>query len=173
MGAHPGVLKLAAWSHALWHSGRYRGVVASSGPGYWEHGILCGALLMSVPEAAVSSDGAQAASAAAAWAAVADCLTAGTKVEASTWRLAVRLAGFAMDRHSRLRTALCRAVRGHGSTKLCPPKGAMPSTDDEDEFAFADRAAETVLRRFLEGAADFADGDVPEVFEEKAEASAA
>eukprot|EP00929_Paragymnodinium_shiwhaense_P096609 TRINITY_DN58248_c0_g1_i1.p1 TRINITY_DN58248_c0_g1~~TRINITY_DN58248_c0_g1_i1.p1 ORF type:complete len:740 (-),score=220.17 TRINITY_DN58248_c0_g1_i1:47-2158(-) len=153
--AHPGVQKLAAWSHALWHVGRSEGSVASSGAAYWEHGVLCGALLVSVPESAVAgcADAARGASAAGTWAAVADCLFSGKKVEPSTWRLAVRLAGFSLDRHSGLVRCLSKAARKNGS-KLSAPPGAIPSDDDDDEWAFADRAADGVLRRFLESEAE-------------------
>ncbi|CAE8714457.1 unnamed protein product, partial [Polarella glacialis] len=88
----------------------------------------------------------------APWTALADCLFGGASSEASTWRLAMRLAGFTLDRHSSLAEALASASGARGWAALSPPAGAVPDDDDDDEFALADRAAKQVVEEFLRAA---------------------
>eukprot|EP00927_Polykrikos_kofoidii_P006722 TRINITY_DN12716_c0_g1_i2.p1 TRINITY_DN12716_c0_g1~~TRINITY_DN12716_c0_g1_i2.p1 ORF type:complete len:820 (-),score=153.78 TRINITY_DN12716_c0_g1_i2:60-2519(-) len=222
--ANPGAQKLMRWSCALWHAGasfrarRHRvdgQTKTQDNELLWELGTLCGALLVSVPEASAAAtvstvahgrcDATHALTVAlcGTWDAVARCLFAGPHVDAALWRLTLRLAGFALDRHSGLADALaCESratavkrrqqracVHAHrsgvtaaahvatscidgasgGSTSdeitdflVVPPPGALPcSDDDEDEWAFADRAVASAMRVFLE--AEAALGDVEEV----------
>uniref|UniRef100_A0A7S4Q5U3 Uncharacterized protein n=1 Tax=Alexandrium monilatum TaxID=311494 RepID=A0A7S4Q5U3_9DINO len=147
---HPGVLRLCDWSCALWAAG----AGCTAGPQRWELGTLCGALLVSVPEAAVFGRGGVASAAAGTWAAVVECLFhKGSAVEATTWRLAMRLAGFALDRHRSLAEALARGAAAGPSAKLRPPEGALPGADDEeDEWAPADQAATRAVEEYLAAA---------------------
>jgi len=87
---------------------------------------------------------------------------AGATVEAATWRLTLRLAGFTLDRHRGLAAAFTRAALFAGTGQassfaavLTPPSGALPADgrieadDDDDEWAFADLAAQRLVEAHL------------------------
>jgi len=164
---NPGVQRLRDWSCALWFAG-HAGHYSQSGPRRWELALLCGALLVSVPEAAVVAHAQAASAAEAVWTAVAECLlgsgsAAGAVVEAATWRLTLRLAGFTLDRHCGLAGALTRAASMAAArqtlnlaTMLTPPSGALPvrgrseeEDEGEDEWALADLAAQRLVEAHL------------------------
>merc|ERR1719468_1046599 len=117
-----------------------------------ELGLLCAALLISVPADTVHSIVPAADAAAGAWSAVARCVLDGVNVEASKWRLAMRLAGFALDRHLELPQAFAHLAIEEGLFCLQPPEGAMPGSDDDDddEWAPADNVALRIVQDFLE-----------------------
>jgi len=159
---HPGVVRLCTWSLALWNADAPGPDAQAS---RWELGVLCGALLVSVPPATLALVPGAAAAGCATWEAVADALFAGKAVDASTWRLALRLAGFALDRHRELAAALAAraalaaaAASGSGSRagaapKLQPPPGGEPAGDDDedDEWAVVDASSRRVVEDFLQG----------------------
>lgn len=142
---HDGVRRLCMWSYALWQAG----VSSTAGPARCELGSLCGALLVSVPAEAVQAFPAVVQSAAGAWAAVAEALLGELAIEAATWRLSVRLAGFALDRHCGLAEALARLAVQRPSAHLTPPLGLAPGVDEDDEWAPADEAAMRAVSDYL------------------------
>lgn len=156
-----GVRRLAGWSCALWQRGlaACRALGGTEGQrALWELGVLCGGLLVCVPEATVQLRGeADILCVRGIWHAVVDCLFADRPVQADApvWRLAMRLAGFALDRHGRLAAALAARARGVAG---CPagaphaPPGAEPDmTNDDDVWAGGDSAAAVLVRRFVAG----------------------
>lgn len=143
---HRGVRSLCSWSSMLWRAGQTH----AHGQLRFELGLLCGALLTSVPSDSVCHSPIAAASASAIWACVAECLLSGSKVEASTWRLTLRLVGFVLDRHAGITDAIARLATQGGATHLRPPIGAMPSSDDDDdEWAIVDNMAIRVVKDYL------------------------
>eukprot|EP00928_Gymnodinium_smaydae_P030511 TRINITY_DN22671_c0_g1_i1.p1 TRINITY_DN22671_c0_g1~~TRINITY_DN22671_c0_g1_i1.p1 ORF type:complete len:727 (+),score=143.00 TRINITY_DN22671_c0_g1_i1:29-2182(+) len=151
--SHHGVLKLCEWSRAFWHAGSQS--CAGDDAALWELGVLCAALVVSVPEESIALTSA-AAACAGAWNAVTRCLFAGPDVDAATWRLAMRVAGFSLDRHGGLRFALAREAarrRQRDGAEACvlrAPPGAVPRNAEEDEWAPADRAATAAVQAFLQ-----------------------
>eukprot|EP00933_Yihiella_yeosuensis_P003527 TRINITY_DN10644_c4_g4_i1.p1 TRINITY_DN10644_c4_g4~~TRINITY_DN10644_c4_g4_i1.p1 ORF type:complete len:579 (+),score=114.22 TRINITY_DN10644_c4_g4_i1:51-1739(+) len=141
-----GVRRLCGWSFCLWSAGA-PSLSRRGGAPLWDLSILCGSLLASVPAETVyvwqCSDGHE------MWTALAECLFAGSSVDALTWRLAMRLAGFLLDRHGGLAEALAQVASSRAWPSLSPPEGAAPSHDEEDEFALADRAAMQGVQNFL------------------------
>merc|ERR1712232_1454617 len=143
---HPGVLKLCAWSATLWDAGsKCRLRAAASG----ELAVLCGALLISVPAATVArSDAWMIDAVAQLWEAVAKYLFDDShELDPATRRLAVRLAGFALDRHATIANALlaCAAASSQGVVHF----DRVAAGDEDDEWAFVDSAAAGVVQRFL------------------------
>lgn len=139
----PGVLRLASWSRRLWQEGQLL-----RGPSLWTLGVLCGALLTSVPQATLTLDPELAAAADWSFRAVVQCLVAGPEAKAFQWRLAMRTAGFVLDRHQGLRQALALAAAALDGA-LQPPDGALPGSDTEDEWAPADRAAHIAVKDYM------------------------
>lgn len=151
---HEGVQRLVSWSCNLWRVGSEG--IAKQEPRLWELGILCGALLTSVPEDAIRHPAARAA-ANCSWDAVVACLLAGPSAEAPTWRLALRLGGFVLDRHSAFAAAWARAAQaklaaGAAPRKLllCPTGGWPDPEDTEDEWASVDCAAAKILQQHID-----------------------
>ncbi|CAK0882090.1 unnamed protein product [Prorocentrum cordatum] len=144
-----GVQMLCDWSCVLWAAGA--AAFAPEGHRRWELGVVCGALLVSVPEAAVVVRPEVVDASAGAWAATASCLFAGSQAEASTWRLAMRLAGFALDRHAGLAAALAMASAAQPRPWAAPvpPPGAAPGRGVDDEWAVADTSAAVAVSDFL------------------------
>jgi len=118
---HEGVGYLCSWSRYLWD------LQARMSPNLelaerFALATLCGSLLVSVPEEAVNAQAANGFPE-TLWSTVATCLLSRFKDDAapacgtdkdedaaSTWRLTLRLCGFALDRHSRLRWGLSCCV---------------------------------------------------------------
>merc|ERR1712232_950854 len=143
---HPGVLKLCAWSAMLWDAGsKCRLRTAARG----ELAVLCGALLISVPATTVArSDAWMIDAVAQLWEAVAKYLFDDShELDPATRRLAVRLAGFALDRHATIANALlaCAAASSQGVVHF----DRVAAGDEDDEWAFVDSAAAGVVQRFL------------------------
>lgn len=147
---HAGVRRLASWSCSLWSAGA-PWLSARGGALMAELSILCGCLLTSVPAETLAAcwpkKGPQPDE---IWAALVDSLYVGKDcADASTWRLAMRLAGFVLDRHAGLGEALAQAAAQHQWVAPQPPIGAVPDHDDDDEYALADRAARKLVQDFL------------------------
>lgn len=151
---HEGVQRLCQWSRRLWSSSSR--FTARSGA-FAELALLCGSLLTSVPEEAALTwwprrqlfD---------MWEAVSSGLLDSSAVEAATWRLSIRLAGFCLDRHQALAEAMVSVAQRMHRTDLLPPAGALPSHDDEDEWSLPDRSAHGALQEFLKAFIERAGG---------------
>lgn len=154
--AHPGVMSLTAWSRALWLRGSTSDGCEAARGERWDLATLCGALLTSVPEEAVCAAFVEAP---AVWAAVAAGLLAGppSEEDAATWRLALRLCGFALDRHTALAGALAAEAARIGDparlvafVRHTPRHHAVEDEAEPDEWRFADEGAATEVRNFLQ-----------------------
>jgi len=173
---HEGVRRLCKWSRRLWLTGRQlvgtsngdcngepsvaREQIAVTGQWQlWELTLLCASLLTSVPWETVlalwpENQGDD------MWEVLAECILSDKEVEASTGRLAVRLAGFCLDRHEAWPQALVRVA--HRRSKLGVGKATVSKSierllknlSDDDEWELADRAAFKAVQGFLDASAN-------------------
>mmetsp|Transcript_67470 Transcript_67470/g.161892 ORF Transcript_67470/g.161892 Transcript_67470/m.161892 type:complete len:764 (+) Transcript_67470:55-2346(+) len=171
---HAGVGYLVSWSRYLWS---LKDKVATKLPSErFTLATLCGALLVSVPEEAVHAQAGNGFPE-TLWSTVAEALMSRFKddvrppretekdiEEASTWRLTLRLCGFALDRHSSLRWALsCTAADRSEALDMDPASwhrvlevsagGSHDAPDGEDivvdEWRKVDEEAVARVTKFL------------------------
>lgn len=142
-----GVKHLCGWSNCFWSAGT-KHIKASDSASYWELSILCGSLLISVPKDTVYSLKC-AGIAKKVWEGVATCILEASLVDPVAWRLAVRLAGFALDRHSDVSIALGHVASAKEWADKTFPAVKGPESSDDDEFALADAAALEIVHNFL------------------------
>lgn len=144
---HQGAQRLCQWSQRLWRAGH--GSVINGDPRHlWELTLLSASLLTSVPFETVQKG--WPAGGADMWAALAGCVLSETEVEATTGRLAVRLAGFSLDRHQAWPQALVRVA--HERKRYTVSKSIerlLENLSSDDEWEVADRAAFKALQAFL------------------------
>lgn len=152
---HPGAQRLSRWSRRLWCAGQHsvrakvlHGVHGVQRDHLWELTLLSASLLTSVPCETVQKEWPSAG--ADMWPALANCILSETEVEATTGRLAVRLAGFSLDRHQAWPQALLRVA--HEQKRYAVSKSIerlLEKLSSDDEWEVADRAAFKALQAFL------------------------
>jgi hypothetical protein len=150
---HPGVVRLCAWSAWLWAQGCRAQHFTMMDRSLL--GLVCGSLLTSVPDAALVEFHAEH----DMWRCVAEFVLGPSSVEipaeaAAGVRLALRLCGFALDRHPNLAHALVAAAAAlQRAGKKWLPKALRSSGDDEtDEWKVVDDMAIARVRNFLKAA---------------------
>lgn len=149
---HQGAQRLSRWSRRLWWAGQHS-AIRKNGDGsdyrhLWELTLLSASLLTSVPCETVQKE--WPAEGADMWSALAGCILSETEVEATTGRLAVRLAGFSLDRHQAWPQALARVA--HERKRYAVSKSIerlLEKLSSDDEWEVADRAAFKALQAFL------------------------